>query len=321
MNKNTLFWEYFKEWIALYKEGAIRPITLEKYRLSLKSLIKIAPELKLSQIDKRKYQWLLNEYAKTHERQTVKDWHAHIKAPILDAMDEGYIKVDPTRKPVFKGREPRHKKDKFLSIDELKKLLSVLNLDFGYEPKQSANGRFYTPSLYDWQIYLAARTGVRFSECLGITKKDFNFENKTLSINKTWNYKYNIGGFVETKNKSSIRTILLDDATIATIMPLINRTPDGDKPVFVFTDGKIYNSMINSRMETLCKRANVPIISFHGLRHTHASILLCNGISIASIAKRLGHANTTTTQKTYLHIIKELEAKDNHMIMNVLNEF
>ena len=60
-------------------------------------------------------------------------------------------------------------------------------------------------------------------------------------------------------------------------------------------------------------------ISIHGLRHTHASLLLFAGVSIASVARRLGHASMTTTQKTYLHIIQELENKDVDLVMRTLS--
>nr|WP_240318469.1 tyrosine-type recombinase/integrase [Enterococcus gilvus] len=72
----------------------------------------------------------------------------------------------------------------------------------------------------------------------------------------------------------------------------------------------MYNSTVNDLLERRCKAANVPLITLHGLRHTHASLLLFAGVSIASVARRLGHASMTTTQKTYLHIIQELENQD-----------
>jgi integrase len=62
----------------------------------------------------------------------------------------------------------------------------------------------------------------------------------------------------------------------------------------------------------------LPVISIHGLRHTHASILLFAGVSIGSVARRLGHASITTTQKTYLHIIHELENQDVDLVMKSL---
>ena len=54
-------------------------------------------------------------------------------------------------------------------------------------------------------------------------------------------------------------------------------------------------------------------------RYTHVSLLLFVGVSIASVAHRLGHASMTTTQKTYLHIIQELENKDVDLVMRTLS--
>ena len=72
-------------------------------------------------------------------------------------------------------------------------------------------------------------------------------------------------------------------------------------------------------LERHCNQAKVPVISVHGLRHTHASVLLFAGVSIASVARRLGHSSMTTTQKTYLHIIRELENQDIDLVMRSLS--
>ena len=72
-------------------------------------------------------------------------------------------------------------------------------------------------------------------------------------------------------------------------------------------------------LERHCNRAKIPVISVHGLRHTHASVLLLAGVSIASVARRLGHSSMTTTQKTYLHIIQELENQDIDLVMRSLS--
>lgn len=71
-------------------------------------------------------------------------------------------------------------------------------------------------------------------------------------------------------------------------------------------------------LERHCNQAKIPVISVHGLRHTHASVLLFAGVSIASVARRLGHSSMTTTQKTYLHIIQELENQDIDLVMRSL---
>lgn len=148
-----------------------------------------------------------------------------------------------------------------------------------------------------------------FSEALAITPADFDFARQTLSISKTWDYKGE-GGFLPTKNKSSVRKIQIDWQIVVKFSELTKGLPEND-PIFVGAT-KIYNSTVNDVLTRHCKECGISEISIHGLRHTHASLLLFAGVSIASVARRLGHASMTTTQKTYLHIIQELENKTNY---------
>jgi len=301
--KSELFHVYYKRWITVYKEGAIRSVTMGKYLMTHQWLAKLVPDLKLCEVTRISYQQLLNDYAAVHERQTTMDFHHQLKGAVLDAVDEGLIERDPTRKAIIKGKPPRDKKPKYLNQFELHTMLANLNL------KQEIN--------WDWFILLLAKTGMRFSEALALTPKDFDFTHQTLTINKTWDYKGD-GGFLPTKNQSSVRKIQLDWKTIIQFSQLLKGLPE-DIPIFVRSKEKIYNSTVNSVLTRLCKKANVPNISIHGLRHTHASLLLFAGVSIASVARRLGHASMTTTQKTYLHIIQELENKDIDLVMRSLS--
>ncbi len=300
-NKKELFSAYFERWIQIYKEGAIRKVTMQKYKLSLSWVKKLAPKLKLSDIDRISYQQLLNDYAKDHERQTTMDFHHHLKSAILDAVDEGLIEKDPTRKVIIKGRSPREKKKKYLNQFELHTLLK--DLDLGKEVN------------YDWLILLIAKTGMRFSEAIALTPSDFDFTHQTLSISKTWNYKDG-GGFQPTKNKSSVRKIQIDWMIVSQFSTLVKDLP-ADKPIFI--KDKIFNSTVNCILAKHCKKISIPPITVHGLRHTHASLLLFGGVSIASVAKRLGHSSMNTTEKTYLHIIQELENKDVDLVMRSLS--
>jgi integrase len=168
---------------------------------------------------------------------------------------------------------------------------------------------------WDWLILLIAKTGLRFSEALALTPGDFDFAHQMLSVNKTWNYKGD-GGFLPTKNHSSVRKVQIDWQTVMQFSEML-RTVQKDLPIFI--QGSVYNSTVNSILERHCKKANVPVISIHGLRHTHASLLLFAGVSIASVARRLGHSSMTTTQKTYLHIIQELENSDVDIVMRSLS--
>lgn len=295
--KSELFYIYYEKWIHIYKEGAIRDVTMRKYEITLLWLKRLVPNLRLSQLNRISYQQLLNDYAEFHERQTTMDFHHQIKAAILDAVDEGLIDRDPTRKAIIKGRSPRIKKIKYLNQFELHTLLVNLKLTSEIN--------------WDWLILIIAKTGMRFSEALALTPKDFDFSHQSLIVDKTWDYKGS-GGFLPTKNRSSVRKIQLDWQTIIKFSELIKGLPE-DKPIFV--NGRVFNSTINGVLERYCKKLRIPVISIHGLRHTHASLLLFAGVSIASVARRLGHASMTTTQKTYIHIIQEMENRDIDLVM------
>ena len=107
------------------------------------------------------------------------DFHHQLKCSILDAVEEGLIYRDLTRKAIIKGKLPREKKQKYLNQYELHTLLT--NLKLGKEIN------------WHWFILLVAKTGMRFSEALGLTPKDFDFKHQMLHINKTWDYKNGCG--------------------------------------------------------------------------------------------------------------------------------
>lgn len=273
---------------------------MKKYRTALEWLKLMVPSLRISEMDRIVYQKILNSYAKEHERQTTMDFHHLLKGAVLDAVEDGMIAHDPTRKVIIKGKPPSKKKPKYLSQFELQTLLN--HLELGDEVN------------WDWLILLIAKTGLRFSEALGLTPRDFDFSKQTVNINKTWAYKEG-GGFQQTKNLSSNRKIQIDWQLVMQFAELTKNLPD-HLPIFVH--GPIYNSTANDRLAKRCQEAGVPVISIHGLRHTHASILLFSGVNIASVARRLGHASMTTTQKTYLHVIRELDNQDLDIIMRAI---
>ena len=252
VNKEQLFCEYYQQWIEVYKRGAIREATMAKYLMTHKWVEKLAPQLKVSELTRTAYQKLLNDYAKDHERQTTLDFHHQLKGAILDAVDDGLIERDPTRKAIIKGKSPRVKKIKYLNQFELHTLIADLDI------KETVN--------WDWFILLVAKTGMRFSEALAITPADFDFARQTLSISKTWDYKGD-GGFLPTKNKSSVRKIQIDWQIVVKFSELTKNLPE-DQPIFV-GDSKIYNSTVNDILTRHCKACGISEISIHGLRHPY----------------------------------------------------
>ena len=307
--KERLFADYFDEWIELYKEGSILPVTLRKYIVAAGYVREFWPKLFLSDLDRVEYQKLINWYAVTHEKQTVQDFHHQVKGAILDAYHDGLITNNPCHRIVIKGKERKERKTvKFLEKDELQKLLRQLDLTKGIN--------------IDWLLLIGAKTGLRYSELLGLTPADFDWQLNTVTVNKSWAYKNTRGHFAKTKNISSNRTIKIDWQIVGQFKPLVEGLPP-EEPIFIekLENGlykRMFNSTVNNRLKKCCEMAGVPIITCHSLRHTHASVLLAEGVSLHTISARLGHSDVTTTQETYTHILKELEKKDDQKMMSAL---
>lgn len=299
--KEELFCDYFEKWYEKYKKGVVRDVTLIKYRMTHRRLKEIAPDLKMRQLTRSSYQNILNIYSTTHEKTTTADFHHQLRASIVDAYEEGIIDRDASHRAIVKGMLPKRKKCvKYLNKKELEKLIE--NLELGKEIN------------WDWMILLICKTGLRFEEALALTPMDFNFNNLRLSINKAFDYKLT-NEFCKTKNDSSVRSILLDWRTAMQYEQLIKDIKRDERIFKIGKGDKIYNSTANERLKKICQRADIPEISIHGLRHTHASVLLYEGVTLSSISRRLGHASIATTQNVYLHMIRELETKDESKIM------
>lgn len=314
--KNMVLADYFEDWMVLYKKDSISLVTYKKYEDTLKSLRKLAPFLKLSEMDRNSYQKILNKYAKNHAKETVIKFNNHVRTCLKDSIDDGVINRDPTRKAVIKGGSPsKSKEDKYLNYSQLKILLE--------ETENHLNPEYASPYL----VRTAAKTGLRFSELLGLTWSDVDFEKCLVDVNKTWNYK--IKKFGPTKNESSIRKVVLDDRTLK----LLQQLKTEQSELFAITEisnpynlvfynlknGIVSNNAANKFLKKMLNRLNIDTnLTLHGLRHTYASVLLYKQINILTVSKLLGHRDATTTQETYAHIVKELEDQDLEKIVNIM---
>ncbi len=295
---------YYERWIKTYKQNAVSPITYNKYQNTAKHARKLFGSLKLKELTKLTYQEKLNEFAKTHARRTVSCLHKQLRACILEAMDEHIIASDPTRKAVITGRS-LPKVAKTLNYQDWAKLITHLDTD----------------RIDEMTIYLAAVTGMRYGEIVGLTIHDLDLNKGIINVNKTWDYKYKTG-FMKTKTATSNRKVAIDQATIHRLSHyLSHHNSEDDRPILMDNNNHILVSAeINNALTAKLQALSIPRITFHGLRHTHASILLYRGVSVLSVSRRLGHSNITTTQSTYLHIIKELESQDKNKIISILND-
>lgn len=171
------------------------------------------------------------------------------------------------------------------------------------------------------------RTGIRKGELLGLLWKDIDLEEKTISISKSRsNY-----GIKEPKTSSSYRTISIDNTLVEEIKDYQkwqdkNRSKHGINYVesnYVITtwNGTPMGTFgVNKVIRTIVDKANLPKISPHGLRHTHAIMMLESGNDIKIVSDRLGHSSLNITTDVYLHITKKHEKESILRLETYLND-
>lgn len=294
--------DYYLREIKTYKKGQVRQVTYNKYRSNGRFLLENFPDLVLSKMTADDYQQILNKYAETHEKTTTTDFHRQLAWALKRAYNvDGILKRDVTfDAKIPLGKQSGKKKTKFLEIEDMRKLVQELKHE-------------NTPEANFFLILL--KTGLRFAEALGITLDDVDFK-KTVSIDKTLNYKGRQKGtraFAPTKNKYSIRTIIVDDAVLYMLWKNA-KGADPDESIFFRLKGFQFNSTLNGKLKRACRKAGVPDITLHSLRHEHATYLVSQGISSMAVAERLGHADDTVTRAVYIHRLETEKARDNKEI-------
>lgn len=299
-----LLTDYFLKEIETYKKGQVRERTYDKYQANYRFVAENFPNLILEKMTADDYQQILNKYGETREKATITDFHHQLAWALKRAYNiDGLLKRDVTfDAKIPQGKKPSEKKQKFMEIEDMKKLIQELKHE-------------NTPEANFFLILL--KTGLRFAEALGITLNDIDFKKKTVSINKTLNYKGSRKGaraFGPTKNKYSIRTIVVDD-TVLYMLWKNAKGADPDESIFFRLKGFQYNSTLNNKLKRACRKAGVPEITLHSLRHEHATYLVSQGISSMAVAERLGHADDSVTRAVYIHRLETERARDNKEIL------
>ena len=292
--------DYMENWKKLYKEDTVSLKSISRIN-SIISYVRKNYNLMLKDINHENYQDFLNNIAKKRSKETVKKYHTYVKAVIKYAINTNILIHDPTNTAVLKGLDANTKKEeeKFLNYDEFLRLEESL-LDGIHQEYTSR-----------YIILFSMYTGARFGECLGMTWDCVDFENQTIRIEKGFDYHFT-NDFTDGKTINAKRTIEVPQK----LLDLLNTLPRNNECVFE----RVSNTAVNKTLTLALKRANIDSdITFHALRHTHASILLSKGIQLLTVSKRLGHADPNITLKTYAHILEEIKNSEAIKIKEILS--
>lgn len=318
-SKDILLSDHFEQWMNVYKKGKVSDVTFRKYNNTLMNIKKYFSDDTIKKISRTHYQEKINDFSKEHADATVERFHTQIKASLRNTIDEGVIPYDFTKGAVIKGEAPSiSERDKFLDYSEFERLVNLARE--GLDPHFASR----------FMIVVAAATGLRFGELLGLTWDRVDLKRGKIFVDRAWDYT-ETHTFVPPKNKQSIRKVPLDTETNEIMKTfkkeqkeLFKKMKIKPKYDFVFynaKEGLISNNAVNKKLRELLRQLKIETpLTMHGLRHTHASVLIFKGVNIMAVSKHLGHKNLAVTMEVYSHAVKELEEREDDRIKSIFDD-
>ena len=332
--KSLKFSEFVEIWKRDYGSKELAPTTYKRYCRMLET--RILPYFghfyinKIRPTDIMKFYDLLekdtqlvrkkgNNGSKTKKPlsgKTILEHHRLLRAMLHRAVYWQLI----VNNPAERVQPPKAKKPKRRSYDDEQTKILLENLE-----KLTVEDTKYKVA-----IILTIFTGVRLGELMGLEWQDVDFRNGIISINRSSQYLSDMGVFTKVpKTESSIREIAIPEFIISLLeeyklwyeeqKSLYGELWTNSNRLFVQADGKpMHPSSISKWFVKYVATTGLPVINFHGLRHTNASLLVAQNVDIAVVSARLGHAQISTTIDFYVHPLLSHNRKAGYALENLL---
>lgn len=305
----TTLGEWLDKWLTGYKKGQLRPSTYESYEWLINFYLKPAlGKIPMAKLQANMLQSFYNEKLEGGRQdgggglstRTVRYLHAIARQALQQAVKEGLLSrnvADATSPPTIKNKQMRP-----LMETELLAFLEAAEED-----------RLFAAYL------LAATTGLRRGELLGLCWDCVDLETWIIVVKRQL-LKLKSGLVLDetTKTGSGKRNITLTDNTVEELKAfrrrqareklLLGEAYQDKNLVFCKEDGTPLDPVeFTKHFQRLLKKAGLPKVRLHDLRHTHATLLLQRGVHAKIVQERLGHASFTMTLDLYSHVIPEMQ--------------
>jgi integrase len=317
--KSLKFTDFVEIWKRDYGSKELAPSTYKRYLGILES--RIVPFFGHFRVDKIKPTDIMQFYdllskdtqivrrkdnngkktGKPLSPKTILEHHRLLRAMLQKAVYWQMIVSNPAER--VQAPKTKKPKRKYYDDEQSKALISGL--------MELTEEQFK----YKVAIILTIFTGVRLGELMGLEWDDINFREGIVSINRSSQYLADKGVFTKVpKTESSIRDVAIPDFVVSLLeeykcwydnqKALFGELWYDSNRLFVQADGKpMHPSTISKWFEKFVAQIGLPVINFHGLRHTNATLLIAQNIDVSVVAARLGHAQITTTLNFYVHPI------------------
>lgn len=303
---------WFDYWISIKKQ-TVRPNTVrnytERYERNIKCVIgsKLLTDVKPIHCQ-RIFSKMAEEGYKTT---TIYQTRIALYNMLEFARENDVLISNPCKKSVKSDMGKPSAKKEALTIDVQKKFLEAV---VGYS--------------YENQYRFVLQTGLRTGELIGLKWSDIDFENHTMKIERTMEYRYKVGEWRigPPKSQSGYRTIPLTDEAIRILenQKLKNKSlklvpMEWKDIVFLCRKGTpVKNSTYDTGLFKYCERVGIPRFSMHVLRHTFATRCIEGGMKPKTLQKILGHSNIGITMNLYVHITEDEKHREIDLVADAL---
>lgn len=317
LKENMRFSELGDLYFSQYAPNCLKEITAYTYEGSYRKNIKpVFGNTRLKDLTTARITKFLLELGKTKKPQTVRKNKIILHSILEYAVSQKFIAENPCIGTIWKRdvEIDSSERNNYLSATDAKRLMELV-----------------APySTFNTIIKLLLLTGLRSGEALGLTWDKIDFENKTIFVDKTLTYVTGRYFLSTPKTPMSIRKIVIDDATVQMLQEhkaeqdkqkqIIGTAWLEPEAVFTSATGHFYDrSLLNTQFRRFMSRhPELHRVTIHGLRHTHASLLILAGENLDAISKHLGHASADITSRVYAHLMSEVQVRITQTISGVL---
>lgn len=303
--------EWFEYWIKNFKKD-LSPNTIRNYKERYyRNAREVIGDMLLSEVKGVHCQKILNDMRDTYSRRTIYQAYICLGTMFKCALKNELIEKHPLDSVELRLKNMKRKQVRALTIEEQQLFL------------QSAE-----KTRMSKQFRLILNTGLRTGELIGLKWSDIDFENRTMKIERTMEFRYKVGEWRvgPPKSKSGYRTIPLTDEAIRI---LENQRAKNKKlklipiewndTVFLCRNGTpVKNSTYDTGLFKYCDHVGIPHFSMHVLRHTFATRCIEGGMKPKTLQKILGHSNIGITMNLYVHITEDEKHREIDLVADAL---
>lgn len=301
---NMTLEEYLNKWLEYTKYNVSENTYIFYKEITTKRLIPMLGKIELKKLKAINIQTFLTEILNSENVSptTVRHYYNVLNIALNQAVKMQLIQINPCNSVI----PPKKKENKInvLTPEQVKILL-----DF---TKESEFSVMYIP------LHLALFCGLRRGEILGLQWNNVDFENNLIRISDNMVKVGTKAKMTTPKSDNSVRTVAILNETVNILKQhrkkqLENKLLFGSQYndtnfVCTWPDGRhLKPDYLTHTLKKLLKKCNLPDIRFHDLRHTHATLLLMQGVNPKIVAERLGHSKVDITLDTYSHVLPEMQ--------------